>query len=449
MDTSAVFEKLCQLANASILATQQYRSSGQLQLVKEGRWRYEYQDVKFGELGLALRYQSEIVYNDVWDFKNMLQFIEQGIKTLPDYSECIDTISRSLNVEDLRAQSAVEQFVRRNVESAFKESMPLKPEELSRIIIADLLDEPTEWRIVTWLSGIWLQDDAKYQLGNSATLRRPNQTDLPTYLPINILRDDVLGRLTRTTAVLEFNTEATFPGEAQEIEERYLNILILFRVASIKAVQSSIRPKALIRMAGTQFTNDITSPVFRYQIGYDDIPKLRKLIRKLFPFMPTNIRTLVKEPTPLELSIQRYKDGLSRPGGPDSRIASAITCLESLLLKSNELDELSHRLSQRTSMLLRQFSFNSLDVFRDVKKAYTIRSKFSHGQSIRTDKMPEAQILCDRLMNYVRVVILVSMQTSGESDKDGLIQLLDGAMLDNKELRALRSLIKNSHVFIA
>ena len=83
----------------------------------------------------------------------------------------------------------------------------------------------------------------------------------------------------------------------------------------------------------------------------------------------------------MHLTLKRYRDALLQPVTIEARITSAITCLESLFLEEDV--ELSHRLSQRVAALLRIYNLSPIAVYKNVKDAYAIRSKYIHGAEIK------------------------------------------------------------------
>ena len=73
-------------------------------------------------------------------------------------------------------------------------------------------------------------------------------------------------------------------------------------------------------------------------------------------------------------------DALMQNGMIERSIANAIMGLEGLLLKSGgEVQELAHRLSNRTAKLLSNFKYDPLEVKKIVSDAYGARSLFVHG----------------------------------------------------------------------
>lgn len=92
-----------------------------------------------------------------------------------------------------------------------------------------------------------------------------------------------------------------------------------------------------------------------------------------------------------------------RESHPAIKIAHYCSAFESLFSTDNT--ELSHKLSERVALFLKNYGYDPLLVFDDIKSFYNIRSKVTHGDSLqdkRMDIIPELSIKCD---DYLRFII--------------------------------------------
>ena len=87
-------------------------------------------------------------------------------------------------------------------------------------------------------------------------------------------------------------------------------------------------------------------------------------------------------------------------------------------------------------------------MYREVKKAYAIRSRFIHGSALDDAKLPEAKVLCELMMNYARVSILASLELSNILDKEGLIEHLDDSLLDGDSFKELAKMLNENDVIV-
>lgn len=100
------------------------------------------------------------------------------------------------------------------------------------------------------------------------------------------------------------------------------------------------------------------------------------------------------------------------------KIAHYCSSFESLF--STEASELTHKLSERVAIFLKNFGFDAMSVFDDMKSFYQIRSKVTHGDSIQITKeseLPKLSVKCD---DYLRKIINSILNDSN------LQQLFDG-----------------------
>ncbi|PHR56141.1 MAG: hypothetical protein COA44_08580 [Arcobacter sp.] len=85
------------------------------------------------------------------------------------------------------------------------------------------------------------------------------------------------------------------------------------------------------------------------------------------------------------------------------KIAHYCSALESLFSTDNS--ELSHKLSERIALFLKNYGYDPFIVFDDIKSFYNIRSKVTHGDSLQSkkaDTIPELSKKCD---SYLRCII--------------------------------------------
>jgi hypothetical protein len=85
------------------------------------------------------------------------------------------------------------------------------------------------------------------------------------------------------------------------------------------------------------------------------------------------------------------------------RISHSCSALEALF--STDSMELSHKLSERIAFFLGALGYAKIEVFRNMKAAYGIRSKLTHGDTLHkktVDGLPEVSAICDQ---YLRAII--------------------------------------------
>jgi hypothetical protein len=103
----------------------------------------------------------------------------------------------------------------------------------------------------------------------------------------------------------------------------------------------------------------------------------------------------------------RFINSARREGHPAIKISHYCSAFESLF--STESSELSHKLSERIAIFLKDYGYNPCDIFDEIKSFYGIRSKVTHGDSIQTkkiDKIPSLSVRCDELARVIVNIIL-------------------------------------------
>jgi len=127
----------------------------------------------------------------------------------------------------------------------------------------------------------------------------------------------------------------------------------------------------------------------------------------------------------------RFIDAARNELQPPIKISHYCSAFESLFSTDNA--ELSHKLSERVAIFLRQFSFDPIEVFNNMKSFYAIRSKVTHGDVIKdseVEKIPALSETCDEYLRRVFNFIFESKE---------LLALFDGnkAEFDEYFKRAL------------
>lgn len=423
--------------------------------VKNEVRRFEY---NVGE-GIGLGSSSVPVEKEEWhwtDERGLFNCIDKVEKEVPEYSACISQISKHYGVSDAQAgfwlsrfvQSVASEAVNRDIEDEFL---------VDRVstFIRDLDNAALSWSIALWLDGMWLQDE-QYEIEDDFILRRPRPSDFETEV-----RFDELVRqppspfpVWHPSAILEFGFRTSRQPEVQLEIETILDVLRLFRLGSVTSLRQRVCAESILALAYESCTASAPSTTYRYTLTDADLDalrafmcKMRPLLRQYPPYGPSAERS-----DPLIIALHRYKDALLHPPTPAERkMTSAITCLEALYLKAKERAELSHRLSQRASALLRFVGFKPLKVYTELRRGYEIRSTFVHGSEPEEDLRGWVRKLGQRIPEYARVSLVAFMRLLEEpvhEEKDRLINKLDHSLLDEKALREVQQLVQHESMVI-
>lgn len=85
------------------------------------------------------------------------------------------------------------------------------------------------------------------------------------------------------------------------------------------------------------------------------------------------------------------------------KIAHYCSALETLF--TTDISELAHKLSERVAFFLDNYGYDKSTVFLDVKKAYAVRSKLSHGDVLSSKQAEELPAISRVIDDYLRVIM--------------------------------------------
>lgn len=421
----------------------EYRTKGELIQTRTLYVKPKVDNFVFKEGSSSYTTSFTYVQKKEWHWKDQHDFIQKVIKQFPTYSDCVAEISKRSKVPNKQAEFWLSSFVQILVNKAVD---PLTDEFLVDQVttfISDLNNSPIDWEIKIWLDGIWLEE-AQYKLGSEIILRQPNPSDLEVERPFNILPDyHYFSSPQIGSSFLEFVFRCKSDREVQIETELILDVLRLFRLGSVVKLACEIFPKSFLHMHTTYNPGRHYATPFKYAFRSADVDILESLVKKIKPILPHDpaLTESIASVHSISIAFQRYKDALLQHVAIESRITSAITCLEALYLKAEERAELVHRLGQRASALLRLVGFVPLEVYNNISQAYDIRSTYIHGSQIDKGRQQSANKLCKTILEYARVSLLVFFQLKETMEKENFINKLDNSLLDEKAEQKTKELI--------
>ena len=149
----------------------------------------------------------------------------------------------------------------------------------------------------------------------------------------------------------------------------------------------------------------------------DDLKRARSFYQShLLPlvFESTSVEDLTHPPPAYSLAFCKNASRLSRfntfLSGVRSerdlpvRIAQAMTCFE--VLFSSDASELSHKLSERVAWFVGEGSKGRREIYSLLKRAYGVRSKVVHGDTLSPALLAELEVISREIDNLLRQVFL-------------------------------------------
>lgn len=433
-------EDLWELAKAILAGVKEYRDQGALVSMRSWYVKPVIKNFEY-EKGIKSYEQTfQNVEKEEWHWKDQHEFIEKAIKPLPAYVSSLSKIIDKYAIAGDQADYWLVQFAR--VLSS-KATEPVSDGVLVDQIatfINDLEKSPVDWGVVSWLNGIWLEDEA-YSLGSTILLRRPKPADFEVERAIDILPFGTsLGAYISPSAVLEMKLRGREGVEIQRQLERTLNVLRLYRLGSVTESRTHMIPKSFSAWGGSVSAGRYRGGQYKYSFRKSDIGPFMALQEKLQSVL-TEAFAEPGDADPVAIAFQRFHEALLQPVAFESRITSAITCMEALYLKAGERMELSHRLGQRAALLLGLFGQKAPEIYNNLERAYEVRSTFIHGSQIEESQRQALPKMSETVIDYARMSLLIFFQLKGSMDKVKLLNKLDNSLLDQDALKKLRETV--------
>ena len=422
---------------------QEYKRKGGLEHVEFTFTKPVIENLQYdkGKLSLRTSYVQKTERRSY--IKEKASFLGNVINGFSEYASCAKCIRQNYRITEERAEQCLRVFASVTASEFIKSA---SDEDILKIIIdflRHLDNSPINWKVKVWLIGVWLENE-KYEFDNNIIIRRPTKRDLATEDEDIFLTSHMEGGYhTNPDSILEFITSSLGPDKAQREIQETLETLRLFRLGSVDAITYFIYSQSVFKKGGISKTPSNFSAIYKYGLSASDRDHLNEFVCKIRPLLPAD-PALQQEQMPnlLGIALKRYGDALLAAQSVESRITSTITSLESLYLKANERSELSHRLAQRIAALLRLSNFTPIEVYKNIREAYEIRSAYIHGSTLEKKKARHASDLCKTILEYSRISLLTFLQVIGEQiEKEQFINKLDNSLLEETAQKKVRELV--------
>jgi len=307
------------------------------------------------------------------------------------------------------------------------------------ILLKDLNNEPVRWTVSAEFQGIAIEDE-KIVLNDGSTLRKPRIEDLEKVTGLwdiphqqNMLSDP--------SAILEFETYATNPYTVQEKVEKCTATFKLFKVGNAQWTSYRMIPDSFKAIGGTLSIKNFQMAPNKYTILKSERGFFEDFYKEYFDKVPTAFSRPKDSRDYLPIAFERYAEALiDNPF--ERRIMYAMMSFEAIFSESDQ--EISFKLRTRISKMFGLLGYKPLEITKEIRKAYGIRSTFAHGgilsskdrQKINTDE------ILNNILDYVRISILIMISSGYEKSK--FIQLIDDAIVDPSSDGELKKVLENS-----
>ncbi len=384
---------------------------------------FEYKD---GNISHTTSFNLE--KRQVLSWANQFHYIDNELKTLDEYSSLVEKLAEYYEESSFWADFHLIQYIHALVRKAVN---PLSGEDLNQIIVQFLKileNSPQQMHIQAWIEGILIDSEA-YTIHKGIKLRRIQKSDLEYE---NMLTPTILHKKPPkvTPVILEMKIRGRETREAQEELDLILSILRLYRVGCVYSSHTKIEKESSL-WGGFVTTGDGRICSLRYTLSSDELDNLSAFIDRMYTITPSVLKRMDSEKiTPMDVSFDRYNEGIAKSYPVEASIASTISCMESLLFRENEQSELARTLAQRVASLLQHFGLNPVEVYNKMKRAYDIRSRYVHGGFVEKKQRGNLGDFRKSILNFARLCLIVYLQIN-DKQRTSLISQLDNSLLSD------------------
>lgn len=377
-----------------------------------------------------------------WTNLTLAGFVHETVRVTAQFDRAMKILASEQSVDEPRAGEWLRIFVLKAIQDPAR---PARDAHLSGLIatfVKELHKGTLSWRGIAWLDGVKLEQDS-VKIGNGVVLRQTKASDLDYRESFDlfsvVLPSERPSHHDYPSAILEVEVRGDSRAVAREVIRTTL-LLRLFKVASASYIWIETSSNGILH-AGSKGKPPL-SPLnhFRETLTKTELSRLPKFFETFGPLIPDDL--LADMPSGVGFignASMRYNDALLSSQSVEARIAASMMALETLLLKTDEREELSERLALRAAKLLYLIGKRPVEVYQQIKQGYEVRSQFVHGGSFGQEQRANNDKLIRNVANHARLVILLFMywKLAGE-EKDKRIALITHALLDRDAEDKLR-----------
>jgi len=361
--------------------------------------------------------------------------IHDNIEESKFYFELLDKIEEVKNDDEIPFTllgGFTEKLVQYLVENEHWEESKINNYE--QVLIKEINDEPIKIGIHYSLVGIVLKSK-QITISKTISIRQTLREDFE----IEISETNPRWQSPNPSVILTIEDYAENPFDIQIQKELPMTILQLFKVASVKSLDSKLFSESLTPLfLGTTYSNNRESPLHIGIIKESEVEHLIHFWREIKEKIPKSFFDFTMVDSNFkDIAYHRYKDSLLKYGPIEFRITNAMMGLESIFLRDGgELQELSYRLRLRVAKLISNFGYDPFEVTKMIIDAYEVRSKFVHG-GLLSFKAKEKLVnnygslnkFIEKIIDFLRLAIIVSITI--QTSKDELVNIIDKSFLDS------------------
>lgn len=389
-----------------------------------------------------MRSVDERTSKETWNPETYDNIIED-IREEDIYSECLEEVRRRITDERGEPENLLSDLIRKIIDLDVDSASDREIMNQISIFIAYLDNSPILWRGVSWINGLKVKESIR--LDEDVTIRPPTEDDLEIEMPIPIAQHRNQTPPTAPSSVVEFNKRTDDVTDIDRERSIILSTLSLYDVATVAEIRwdrysDTFHKGPRIIQAYDIEREKLDSLPYTHAVNEDSMDDLRDFYSEIRPLITEEIINRENDDF-LTIAFDRYQGAIADDDSDESRLTSAIMCLEALLL-GNE-GELSDKLARRTGILMGFFDeYHPIEVTNKTRSAYDIRSRYVHGSKI--DDENDVSSLADEIIDYARRCILTILQVRNEIEKAKLLNKLDESGLHQGPRESLEETIEEN-----
>jgi|SRR5579872_690160 len=341
MNTQTLSSQLWGFLQDMLTKTYSYKQSGEMPLISRVFVNTIVDQFSYNNGALGYTSHDEYIQKTEWDWRDQLDFTTKAITENNNYKPIVLRISKQYGVNEGQAEYWLQRLIQ--VIMAKEENKPSDEKIVDYVatFIADLEKTPLNWRIKIWANGFQVNDTTSIQVSEDISIRQITAQDMESERPLDTLRFDTVHQQ-HASAIIEISKRFKDQTELYNFIETLANALRLFRLGSVAYVKYVLEVDSFINFGGTSGGNSMGT-AYSYELQPADKDDLASAVALIFSKNNT-AKIFDSQPdvtNPIGIALKRYNNALLKSDTDEERIASVVSCLEALYLKSQERAELS------------------------------------------------------------------------------------------------------------
>jgi len=425
---------------------EEYRRNNSISIIEKLFVKREIEEMVYDEGISEFQTSSKLITKKEWYISDQNKFVESVKNSIPNFNKWCNKICDCYETSSKQAEDLLSKYIL-ELSTALLEN---PSDEAGIRYVTDFLNALAKGDVnivaKIWLGGVWLEIN-ETKLDEKTLIRKPIKSDLETESPLErSLYDTRPFGDTGISCILIFQSRGKYNKDIHPLFNSRIDFFRLFKLGSIVKKNMLITNDSLINKNYVTSLGDKNGSHYKYGLCEKDIGDLKMLYDRILPILTLLMDKKEERVYHLSNAFQQYKEATIIASPFEKSIAFAVSCLEALCLKSEERSELSLRLAQRATILLKNYGFKPIEVFNNLTLAYEIRSLFVHGSIIKREEYPKIHELAKDILNYTRIVILIFIQLYDKIEKDAFINKINNALLDENANEKLAFLLKEVFV---